>query len=183
MTLYNSLLQKQLDKNWNSIESSTHTWNLLRDQSFLLLQSLVQDHLRYILNTHSQDPSDDQVDNTITVSDDSSTVNALERVLARMKQLIFKMQKSFMDLLQLKDGAMNRIEQDKFYYRDSTLDDWSKMFMLNLVEKVYKFIENYVREYILKETLATNYKVSSKDEGLVLLSAWQKDPYVTLIMD
>lgn len=130
MTLYNTLLQKQLEKNWNSIESSSQTWNLLRDQSFLLLQSLVQDHLKTILNTHLRVPGDDPINNSTTasVSDDSGTVNALERVLAKMKLLIQRMQKYYLALLELKDGAIERIGQDldSFYYRDSSLDDWSK---------------------------------------------------------
>jgi hypothetical protein len=138
MALYSSVLIKHLDSNWNSLLRDTQSWNLLRDQGFLLLQSLVNDHLQETIKFHLRVPGDCTLtaqDTSISkdTAEDPSLIDgaaALDRTLTRMKQLIQKMQKSFLNLLNLKNDAFQRIGPDlnRFCYRDCALDDWSKMF-------------------------------------------------------
>lgn len=129
MTLYQGVLKKQLDANWNSIATDTQSWNLLRDQGFLLLQSLVNNHLQDIIKMHLRLPGDD-----FSAVQDSSTVDALNRTLERMKQVEQKMQKSYLNLIGLTKAAKDRMGQDiqRFCYRDCALDDWSKIFKLRI---------------------------------------------------
>jgi hypothetical protein len=128
MALYQSVLQKHLDSNWDSILKDTRSWDLLRDQGFLLLQSLVNNHLQETIKFHCRVPGDDDQNDSLDLKDESSTVDALDRIINRMKILIQKMQKSFVQLQDLKNSAIDRAQDlTRFCYRDCMLDDWSKI--------------------------------------------------------
>jgi hypothetical protein len=73
-------------------------------------------------------PGDDDPNDLSDVKDESSTVDALDRIINRMKILIQKMQKSFVQLQDLRNGAIDRAQDlSRFCYRDCELDDWSKI--------------------------------------------------------
>ena len=129
MTIYKSILGKQLENNRISLKSQRQTWNLLRDQGFLLMQSLVQDQLEALVENHLRVPG--TLLNDRDIGKDSSTIDALNKVVAKMKILIQKMQKNFLNLLDIKQEAIGRLGTDlnSFYYNDSTLDDWSKFYL------------------------------------------------------
>ena len=104
---FKSVLVRQITKNWESLQTCHASWNILRDQGFILLQSLVNDHLQSIFDHN---------------------LNDIEKVLNKLKLLTQRMQTIHLIFLQIKADASDRIRQEitNFICDDLTIDQWSK---------------------------------------------------------